>query len=363
MLEKKRLSPLLKWAGGKESELEKIVSLVPENYVHYFEPFLGGGALFFALEPENAYLNDASPELMDFYRAVAREDRQMFLFLDVFLAIWDDLTNEVERNREEIAENIFSTLWIKHFCAEQFKESKRFLEKLFTGAENVFETFLIKEALRKADSILDEEKIFSNNETANAFETAVKSAFYMTIRFYYNRFRFPQYASCIRSALFFFIREQCYNSMFRYNGRDEFNIPYGGQTYNRKNIRAKVEKLKGAKIISLLSKATLVTQDFEYFLQEYAPGAYDFLFLDPPYDSEFGTYAKKPFSLEDHERLADYLNYECNADYLLVIKDTPEVRKLYCNDTVTIEECEKTYRVNIQSRNKRSATHLLIRNY
>jgi len=66
------LKPLLKWAGGKRSLIERITELFPEDYRirRYHEPFLGGGAVFFELEPERGTINDVNPKLINFYRVV-----------------------------------------------------------------------------------------------------------------------------------------------------------------------------------------------------------------------------------------------------------------------------------------------------
>lgn len=63
--------PLLKWAGGKYQLVSKLCSKLPPNYGKYIEPFFGGGALFFALQPANAIVADTNAELMHFYRVVA----------------------------------------------------------------------------------------------------------------------------------------------------------------------------------------------------------------------------------------------------------------------------------------------------
>jgi DNA adenine methylase len=62
--------PLLKWAGGKRNLLHRILPLVPSSFNRYYEPFLGGGALFFALEPPNALLSDKNAELIHAYTQV-----------------------------------------------------------------------------------------------------------------------------------------------------------------------------------------------------------------------------------------------------------------------------------------------------
>lgn len=65
--------PFLKWAGGKGQLLEQFKPLLPRLKGRYFEPFVGGAALFFSLRPENAVLSDVNEELIDCYRAV-RDD-------------------------------------------------------------------------------------------------------------------------------------------------------------------------------------------------------------------------------------------------------------------------------------------------
>jgi DNA adenine methylase len=62
--------PLLKWAGGKRNLLNSILPLVPAKFGRYYEPFLGGGALFFALEPEEAFLSDKNADLTHAYLQV-----------------------------------------------------------------------------------------------------------------------------------------------------------------------------------------------------------------------------------------------------------------------------------------------------
>jgi len=65
--------PFLKWAGGKGQLLGRLRARVPKAYGRYFEPFLGGGALFFALRPARCVLGDVNREIVDCYTAV-RDD-------------------------------------------------------------------------------------------------------------------------------------------------------------------------------------------------------------------------------------------------------------------------------------------------
>lgn len=63
--------PILKWAGGKTQMLGDLLPKVPSSYGKYIEPFFGGGAMFFALQPEQAVIADSNPELINLYRQVA----------------------------------------------------------------------------------------------------------------------------------------------------------------------------------------------------------------------------------------------------------------------------------------------------
>jgi DNA adenine methylase len=64
------LTPLLKWPGGKRFLVRQIASLSPVKFRRYFEPFLGGGAVFFALSPNHAIISDSDEELINCYRQI-----------------------------------------------------------------------------------------------------------------------------------------------------------------------------------------------------------------------------------------------------------------------------------------------------
>ena len=77
------LKPLIKWPGGKTNELDRFLSLIP-SYDRYIEPFVGGGALYFYLNPPKALINDTSRDLMDFYRLVKEQDPEFKRILNLY---------------------------------------------------------------------------------------------------------------------------------------------------------------------------------------------------------------------------------------------------------------------------------------
>lgn len=69
-MEKQPLLPAVKWAGGKRKLVGAITDRIPANYQTYIEPFLGGGALLFALQPDKAIVNDLNKELINVYQVI-----------------------------------------------------------------------------------------------------------------------------------------------------------------------------------------------------------------------------------------------------------------------------------------------------
>lgn len=82
MLDGTSVKPFLKWAGGKAQLLHELAKLCPNNIRKYYEPFLGGGALFFFLGPKNYLLSDNNPELINLYKCVADHPREIIRNLE-----------------------------------------------------------------------------------------------------------------------------------------------------------------------------------------------------------------------------------------------------------------------------------------
>lgn len=164
------------------------------------------------------------------------------------------------------------------------------------------------------------------------------------------------------TAIFYFIREFCYASMFRYNKSGKFNVPYGGISYNRKEFIKKINYIGSKKIKEYMENTDIYCDDFEKFLKEVEPKKDDFIFLDPPYDTEFSTYAKNEFAKNDQVRLCEYLK-NTKANIMLIIKNTEFIYNLYNTKEFKIKTFDKKYLVSFQNRNDKDVEHLLITNY
>ena len=73
------LKPFVKWAGGKRQLLGEILERIPHTYDNYIEPFLGGGAVLFALQPKRALINDINASLIHTYKTIAYEPQQFIV--------------------------------------------------------------------------------------------------------------------------------------------------------------------------------------------------------------------------------------------------------------------------------------------
>lgn len=76
------MNPVLKYRGGKSREIPNFIKHVPADFDTYIEPFLGGGAVYFYLEPKKAIINDINERLMMFYKQLRDDYTQMRQQLD-----------------------------------------------------------------------------------------------------------------------------------------------------------------------------------------------------------------------------------------------------------------------------------------
>jgi len=363
------LSPIVKWAGGKEQELKYILPNVPDSFIRFIEPFVGGGAVYFSMKNKSMLINDKSVELTTLYNNVKYKNKNFAKRLQSIQDAWVGLETILDNNIE-----FFNKTYSKYKLNKINKDTlidciKDFLNDNKTGFEQLLNPELIKhydifekELLRNISAKLirmknleDKKGDLPKKDIYDNFECGLKGSFYMFIRALYNQYDNSEY--------FYFIREYCYSSMFRYNSNGEFNVPYGGISYNRKNFQRKIDYIKSKELQTHFVNTDIYNLDFEEFLDKIKLTESDFIFLDPPYDTDFSSYVNNAFDKQDQERLANYLINKCPAKFMLVIKNTDFISNLYNNKGLYITSFDKTYMVSFKGRNNRDCEHLLITNY
>ena len=111
------MNPMIKYRGGKSKEISHFISNMPENYNRYIEPFFGGGALYFYLEPQNAIINDVNTKLYSFYKQMQEEYPSVRKQLDELQMVYEQKQKEYEelkkKHPEERVENKNEALYYK----------------------------------------------------------------------------------------------------------------------------------------------------------------------------------------------------------------------------------------------------------
>ena len=377
------MNPIIKWAGGKEKELPYIKESLPNAINRYIEPFVGGGAVYFNLNIENSIINDKSEELINLYQCIKNHDKEFFSKLKAIYKNWKLLEKVVENNASELiniyreycndlnnssVNKIIKTKFNDKIYAFVIKHSKEFngiLSAEFNIEIDNFINEIVKNLISKMNRMYKieiQKQRMNEKDTLDNIECALKSAFYMHFRHLYNEAKTLEINTSFYTAIFYFIREFCYASMFRYNKNGKFNVPYGGISYNRKEFGKKIDYISSKKIQEYMLGTKIYCYDFEDFLNDVNPQKGDFIFLDPPYDTEFSTYAQNEFAQKDQIRLCEYLK-NTKANIMLIIKNTDFIYNLYNTKEFKIRTFDKKYLVSFQNRNDKDVEHLLITNY
>jgi DNA adenine methylase len=234
--------PILKWAGGKSQLVEPILARLPKRIETYYEPFVGGAAVFFALAKERrfarAVLADTNPDLVD-----------------VYLAVKKDVTGVIA-------------------------------------------------ALKKLRAAHSEQHYYEVRKTK------------------------PR-ARVERAARIIYLNKTGFNGLYRVNRSGQFNVPFGRYAnptvVDEPNLRAAAQAL---------ASAAIEVADFETICARARPG--DAVYLDPPYvpvskTAYFTAYARSPFGMDEHRRLARVFAELAEREVLALLSNshTPETCELY----------------------------------
>ena len=85
------MNPMIKYRGGKSKEIVHFVRNMPDAYARYIEPFFGGGALYFYLQPERAIINDINFKLYMFYKEIQEKYPVARVQLDALQKIYEKI--------------------------------------------------------------------------------------------------------------------------------------------------------------------------------------------------------------------------------------------------------------------------------
>jgi len=259
------LKPLIKWSGGKSDEIKLFSKYFPNNYNTFIEPFIGGGSVYFYLNPINAIISDVHTELIDLYKSIGEgKSNQIYEFMQ-------------NNPNDEIT------------------------------YYNIRDKMIINEPLDNAK------------------------------RFYYQR-------------------KTCFRGMLRYNKNGKFNIPFG--KYKTINY----SDLTNPNYYSLLSRTQILNKGFEYIFEHFNDEN-NFMFLDPPYDSEFTDYGYCQFGKKEQHKLADLFK-TTKIKCLMIIGKTKFIEELYAN--YIVDQYDKKYKFKLYANrvgDEINTKHLVIKNY
>ena len=180
---KKISQPFLKWVGGKRQIIPQIKKYMPENYNRYFEPFVGGGALFFDLEPKKAYINDINKILVSAYKNIKNHPYEIIKKLEDLQKIFYEKNNEERKIYFYEIRDAFNNTEYNLFLKTSYMI---FLNKTcYNGMyrENSKGKFNVPFGRYKNPKILDKENILAVSKlltntiiTSCSFEKAVENA-------------------------------------------------------------------------------------------------------------------------------------------------------------------------------------------
>lgn len=109
-MRKTEIVPFVKWAGGKRQLLSKIQERIPENYNHYFEPFVGGGAVFFGTQPSKALINDINKALINTYQRICDSPKEFLSEVNkIDSEMWEDGKQYYYTIREHYNDKLMKT--------------------------------------------------------------------------------------------------------------------------------------------------------------------------------------------------------------------------------------------------------------
>lgn len=239
------LSPILKWVGGKSQILNEVMDLFPVTMNNYYEPFLGGGSILFALLSYKkmgirtitgtVYANDLNGQLIEFFKTLKTQPQELIQEAEKLIQAWRAIKGTtVERK-----------------------------------------------------------------PTTQLEATTSRESYYFWVRSQYNALPAEQKSGPKAAAMFLFLNKTCFRGLYR-EGPNGFNVPYGN--YENPAI---INKAHFLEVSELLQNVVFSCVDYKEFLANVQQG--DFIYLDPPYaqikETSFVGYTATGFDGDEQKRL------------------------------------------------------------
>ncbi len=249
--------PFLKWAGGKGQLLKAFQGFYPEELKtkqikNYYEPFIGGGALFFDIAQryniQSAFLYDINEELILTYRVIQQDVLNLIEYL-----------NDYKKKYEKLDEEAQSAFYYK--TRENFNKSR-------------------------------------------------------------TKINYSKYSEewILRAAQIIFMNKTCFNGLFRFNLKGEFNVPMG--RYKSPKILDEQNLVKTSKLLEI---AEIKKADFREVENDIVGNS--FVYFDPPYrpiskTSSFTSYSKNKFEDTEQKKLAELFQRLNNKGIKLMLSNS-----------------------------------------
>ena len=271
--------PFVKWAGRKRQVMPEIKKYIPKEYDVYYEPFVGGGAVFFELAPKKAVLNDYNKELMNVFECIKDEVK------------FEKMCNELNHHEANHSEKYYYEL-------------------------------------RNKDR---------------------------------DKSSFNKIADYKRAARTIYLNKACFNGLYRVNSKNEFNVPFGKKskinTYEGQNLGI-------VHCILNFNEIELLSCDYEDAVKKAKKG--DFVYLDPPYDSDtttFNDYTENGFGKDEQKRLSDvFKKLDKKGCYVMLSNhNTKLINELYNEFNIHVIKAQRNINANGKKRGK--IEEVIITNY
>lgn len=245
------LKPILKWAGGKTQILDELFDKFPKSINIYYEPFIGGGSVFFKL------MEKCEKKEINVNKFILNDKNKNLILL----------YNTIKNN----------------------------ISKL------IIELKVLKEYYEKAEIITYEPRHkckFTEEDTIDTIKSKGKLYIYYYYRYIYNNHEITDEK---KAALFLFLNKTCFRGLYR-EGHNKFNVSFGH--YENPSIYDE-DYLK--KLSLLFKKYKLNFIDNSFYDIKYNLNKNNFIYLDPPYypinEKSFVDYQKSGFADKENELL------------------------------------------------------------